>query len=263
MENNEPFQSCSPWDERTHQVPACFRQVILQALLPTILVLFCVLATLISSIPLFRRYVERLKKPWTEMADVSLAEDERIYHKVPYWKWAAFILGSLSLAAIHGHLALRSLLAATREPLLRSNLLPTLVWLYAASRVLSRKPVTPSYRILLLSLWYSVVYSLEINYEPSIVHTFQLLLALGLFALTISLPVCASHSTRAATLTDKPKLDLISPEESITLLSYWTFAWMNTLLDTASLGGLEDKGSYKLSPEFQHRNVFRAFDEMK
>ena len=255
---------CEPWDSQAHRVPDCFTQDILQDILPAGLVLVFLLYSLLASVPSFKDLLVRLKKPWTELIHLEDVQDDLVYHTLPTWKYASFISLSIMLLVTHIYRAVSNHLSEGQKQFDPTPALAIIVWIYATGSLIARKPITPSYRLLLLYTIYTASYILGVMQDSSHpLPAIQAGIGLLLFALATSLPVSASRPAHSAKSGDEPNVVLSSPEHSLSLWNYWTWFWVGDLLGLAKTKSLDDDQVYKLAPEFLHRNVYRAMGQDK
>lgn len=255
---------CEPWDSQAHTVPDCFTQDILQAIVPAGLVLAFLLYSLLASVPSFKDLLDRLKKPWAELIYLEDVQDDLVYHTLPTWKYASFISLSVMLLVTHIYRAITMHLSEAHRQFDPTSALAIIVWIYATGSLIVRKPITPSYRLLLLYTIYTASYILRTMQDTSHpLPAIQAGIGLLLFALTTSLRVSASRPAHSAKAGDEPNVVLSSPEHSLSLWNYWTWFWVGDLLSLAKTKSLDDGQVYKLAPEFLHRNLYRAMGQVK
>jgi len=255
--------NCTVWDSDTHQVPLCFRDFYLGEVIPAILVLLYLTHDLICCVPSGKRLVKRICKPFSQLIDVDAVVGEKDEIPLPRWKHVALVLLSIGVLATTAYIPITLLADEVDHQRILSASILVIVWTYALVQTTWNKPITPSYRLLSLYTTLMVSCSLQLFYGHGILASIQLTLSLLLFGITLTLPLYPSVPRSTSKKYAIPAINDLSPESRLNLWEYWTYSWMNPLLNLAKGKSLEDEEVWNLMPELLHRNVYRAVMEVK
>ncbi|KAJ3833131.1 P-loop containing nucleoside triphosphate hydrolase protein [Lentinula raphanica] len=146
-------------------------------------------------------------------------------------------------------------------------LLICLSWFYVSMRVVSKRPSTPPYLLILFACLHAFTSFFNLSFS-----TFE-----GPYlwqgALNIVIPVLFSWiagslplqdvppGERIATRNDTPSVLKTCPEDDVTLWSWLTFTFVEPIFDVANKGTLNDIDVWSLSPYFKHKNLFNKYLE--
>ncbi|TFK56635.1 pleiotropic drug resistance ABC transporter [Heliocybe sulcata] len=181
----------------------------------------------------------------------------RILVLLPLLQSAAFLAGFIYAEAIQDY-----------ESASRFSI-ACITWGYAAVRVVMKPPLTTPYFLVaffgvnvlvaFVNLLLDTV-SPKLDVAELIVDSVDCFVPGVLFYITGSLPMEALlPADNVACPTDAPSSALTSPEDRVSLWSWCTFSFVEPIFGVAMKHRLDDVDVWRLSPYFQHKNLFEKY----
>ncbi|KAH8120041.1 P-loop containing nucleoside triphosphate hydrolase protein [Phellopilus nigrolimitatus] len=150
-----------------------------------------------------------------------------------------------------------------------SELLASLAWLYASTRIWTRPPSTPPYLLLLfyvLNLVFSSIDILSVVVPQSndvgmlALYAQRFIVSLVLICIIGNFPVKAlMPGLSVAESNEIPSSSKTMPEDSVTLWQWFTFSFVEPIFTLALARRLEQTDVWSLSPFFKHKNLFTKY----
>ncbi|KAG8874447.1 hypothetical protein FRB98_008435 [Tulasnella sp. 332] len=199
-------------------------------------------------------------QPFLEEHDLLDYEKKQGVSKLGRWKWIVLVvLASLQAALWTG---LAAFDAISGRPSLESAGL-TVSWVYLAGRTAIRPTLTPPYALICFSVLLAGMGAFSSNYNgghntwASVLQTVGCLFIIGISS-RFHLHGHLSNS-RVAKPGTVPTSTQTSPEDKVTLSNWFTFSWVQPIMDLAGTQTLDDENVWQLSPYFKHRNLFTKY----
>ncbi|KAG8988966.1 hypothetical protein FRB94_014789 [Tulasnella sp. JGI-2019a] len=209
----------------------------------------------------FRTFLSTPFRPFLTEYDLLEYDNEHYTQKVSRSKWVALVtLLSIQAALSSGIAAYDAILG---EVLPTNPVFSALSWTYFAARTVARPKTTPPYALICFSVIFFVVNAAHATSEsgPAIwVSVLQRMGCLGIIGVGLRFHLQGHLSdNRVAEPGAVPTSSTTSPEDKVRLSNWFTFSWVQPIMDLAGLQTLDDENVWQLSPYFKHRNLFTKY----
>ncbi|KAG9032385.1 hypothetical protein FRB95_001506 [Tulasnella sp. JGI-2019a] len=208
-----------------------------------------------------RTFLSKPFQPFLTEYDLLEYDKEHCTPKVSRSKWIALAtLVSIQAALSSGIAAYDAILG---EVLPMNLVLSALSWAYFAARTVARPKTTPPYALICFSVIFFVINAAHATSEsgPAMwVSILQRMECLGIVGVGLRFHLQGHLSDNdVAEPGAVPTSSTTSPEDKVRLSNWFTFSWVQPIMDLAGLQTLDDENVWQLSPYFKHRNLFAKY----